>query len=211
MERLVGIIIRRIKYRENIFFSFLTSRGILKIVAKGVVKPKAKLRGVIELFDVPRLELIKGKANYILVGGKLIRRPLYLRRNLEKSLFLMVMSEISLAIVKGEDTNNVFHFWLLLLKKLKEIDLKYLTQFFAFSLVHLLFLEGLIDKNSGRIFKMKSQFLMDLTNLSFLGLLAKNYSKINYLVFIKAAKRWLQSEGIKFLTFDLFLGKIDKL
>ena len=83
--------------------------------------------------------------------------------------------------------------------------------FFIFGCFYLLFLEGLIDKNSGRIFKMKSQFLMDLTNLSFLGLLAKNYSKINYLVFIKAAKRWLQSEGIKFLTFDLFLGKIDKL
>jgi hypothetical protein len=96
------------------------------------------------------------------------------------------------------------------LQQLKEINDNDLLPFFASVLGHLLFLEGLIDKDSNKIFHLEGQFLVDLFNLPFSKLLTKNYTKTDYLNFIKAAKSWLQGEGVKFLTFDLFLGKINK-
>ena len=149
MEKLSGVILSRYKYRENILINFLTSQGIIKIVARGAVKPKAKLRGVIELFDLVRLELIKGHSRYILVGGKLLKRPRYLRQNLEKSLFLMSLSEMTQVIVRDQDTKKILNFWLILLKELKTLSDKQLLKFFAFVIAHLLRLEGLMDQESG--------------------------------------------------------------
>lgn len=205
-----GIILAKKEYDFDLMIFFLTANGILEIKAKSVLKAKAKLRGIIELFDLSKLEFIKGKRNYILVGGKLIRRPLYLRKSLEKSLFLMAMSEISLAIVKDNETQKVFRFWLFILEYLKQIKDNKLLQFFAFCLAHALFLEGLLDSQTGKTLHLESNFLIDLTNLPFISLLKKNYPNNKYLEFIKATTNWLEREGIKFLTFKLFLEKIIK-
>jgi recombinational DNA repair protein (RecF pathway) len=204
MEKLSGIILSRYKYKEDILINFLTTDGIVKIVARGAVKHKAKLRGVIELFDLVRLELIKGRSRYILVGGKLIKRPLYLRKSLEKSLFLMSLSEVTQMIVRDQDTKKVLNLWLIILRELKTLNDEQLLLFFAFALGHLFYLEGLIDQDNQQI------FIRDLLNLPFKELIKKSYPNKEYLSFILAQEKFLRSEGAKFLTFRLFLGKIDK-
>ena len=215
MQRFNGVILSRYKYQDDLLLNFLTTSGIKKIVARGAVKQKAKLRGVIELFDLTRLELIKGRSRYILIGGKLIKRPLYLRVSLEKSLFLMSLSEATQIIIRDENTKQILNFWIRILKDLKNLKEKYLMSFFAFSLAHLLYMEGLIDKELGRYevskLKNKNQFLVDLVNLPFAELIKNNYSKEEYQKFIRQINQLLINEGANFLTFDLFLEKIDKL
>lgn len=209
MQRFNGIILSRYKYRDDLLLNFLTSQNIIKIVARGAVKQKAKLRGVIELFDLARLELIKGKSRYILVGGKLIKRPLYLRQNMAKSLFLMSLSEVTQIIVREEDTKKVLNFWIITIKKLKEVKDKDLLPFFAFALAHLLYVEGLINKELGRHealkLKNKNQFLIDLINLPFQELADKKYSLRKYQKFILQIKNWLIRDGVKLKTLDFFI------
>jgi len=205
MEKINGFIISRRKYQENILIDFLTKKGILQIVARGALKPKAKLRGSIELFDLSKLELIKGHSRFILVGGRVIKRPLFLRQSLNKTLFLMAFSQIVNTIVKDMQTQKVMHLFLLAIKKLKDEEEEKLLLLFAFCLGHLLLIEGLLDEKQGPSFHLKKDFLDELTKMSLSEFLVKPYKKLELKKFILDIKNWLSHEGARTYHLDLFL------
>jgi len=208
MEKLVGFIISRRKYQENILIDFLTKEGILQIVARGALKSKAKLPGVIELFDLSKLELIKGKSRYILVGGRIIKRPLFLRQSLDRAFFLMAFSQVIGILVRDEQTQKVFNLFLNIMKELKDIKENRLINLFVFALAHLLLIEGLISRDEGPNFHLEKNFLEQLWYSPLNDFLDSDYNHKKLTKFIKETRNWLKSEGAKVQYLDLFLKMI---
>jgi len=206
-----GIVLHKIEQGLDSNIFFLTSKGIIKIKAKGALKIRSKLKGVIETFDFSRLEFVKGKNSFILTGGTLLKRPLYLRTNLEKTLFLKVLAELTLTLVKDLNTKKVYLLWLYILKTLKQLNKIDLWSFFGFSFVHLLMIEGLFNleviKNLRLNFKEKS-LIKDVSSLSYSFLRRKNYSPKDYkrMIFILVRLVGLEDEFLKPL--NLFLKSL---
>lgn len=194
-----GIILAKKEYGLDLAIWFLTSQGIIRIKAKSILKPKAKLRSVAETFDLVSFELIQGKSQFILIGGKLLKRPMFLRKSLKKSLFLKALGEITLLLVKDHETKNIFLLWLNCLKTLKNLKNKDLMAFFAFNLTHVLAIEGFLHLKEG------GEMLKDLYSLPYSALLEKSYSEKAYKKMIIRLKNSLAVDNEKLRLVNLFL------
>jgi len=201
-----GIIIFRQKKQADLFLQFLTNQGILPIKAKSALKLKAKLRGISELFDLADWELIKSKEIWILVGGKLFKRPLYLRKSLKKTLLLKALAEQTLLLARDKETKQVFNFWLNTIAKLKQISEDKLIIYFAFLSARLLAMEGYINIKEGTSIlspKINLSFTRDLINLPFFVLKRKNYSLEQYSSFVEEIIVYFSQNKLKATTFFL--------
>jgi len=208
-----GIILAKKEYDLDLLIFLLTAKGIVKIKAKSILKPKAKLRSIAETFDFVSFELIQGKNQFVLVGGKLIRRPMFLRKNLEKTLLLKAIAEITLAIVRDLETKKIYLLWLYILRALKNLKEKNLLAFLSFCLIHLVAIEGLINPYSARggsaSGRKEKDLIKELYTVPFSILQKKSYRDDDYKKIILNLRESLASERKQFKTIDLFLKNIN--
>lgn len=83
-----GIVLKRLNYGEaDRIVTLLTSDyGKLRIMAKGVRRPKSKLAGGIELFSVNELHFIKGRGDIAtLISSRMTRHYGYIVKELERT------------------------------------------------------------------------------------------------------------------------------
>lgn len=205
-RRVRGIVLARREFDTDLLLDFLTKKRVLKVRAKGVLKSKAKLKGAVELFDFSEWEIIEGK-NLVLVGAKLIKRPVYLRSSLIKILCLKALAEITL-LVAQVDTEKVFWLWLNLLKFLKDIPTEKVDSVFCGFVARLFYIESLVDP-AGRLdgFRVEKQFLSSLLQLPY-EKLSEKYPKEKFLGFIQIVKQWLSLTGKKSSALDIFINQV---
>ena len=206
-RRLRGIVLGRREYQTDLVLDFLTKKGVFKIKAKGVLKAKAKLKGAVELFDFAEWEIVEGK-NLVLVGAKLIKRPIYLRNSLLKILCLKALAEITLLVVKV-DTEKVFWLWFNLLRSLKEIPSEKIEVVFCGFIARLFYLEGLLDAG-GKLdgFQIEKRFLRDLLELPYKELLEK-YPLEKFLDFMRITAQWLGGTDRKSSVLNVFFRQVN--
>ncbi len=136
-----------------ILFLF-SPEGLIKAKAKGVLKPSAKLKKITELFDWVEWELVKGRAGWILVGGKVIGRPQYLRRDFLKTLCLTAFAEAVIKIAPDKERYAlVFEFW----RGLRERKREELKAYLVWGILSLLYAEGFLRVDPAKE-KLLAQF-----------------------------------------------------
>jgi DNA repair protein RecO (recombination protein O) len=144
-----GIILGKIKIGETdrIYTVYTRESGKVRLVAKGVRKPNAKLAGNLEPITYGEIFLAKGKGKGNITGAISLDNFLALKENisaLEKTFYILRV--FSSLIEEGEKDEKVFS---LLLNYLKTLDglsakketeekMEILTFGFVFKLLHLL-------------------------------------------------------------------------
>ena len=106
VEILKAIILRADRHAEhNLRLSLFTSDGVRIVYAIGALKPTAKLKGALQLFNVVELSLTGTRVT----GAHLLQSSMGLTKDIDR---LYLMSAISDAVLKlvneGEDNSTIY-------------------------------------------------------------------------------------------------------
>jgi len=90
-----GIIIKRRKYGEadHILTIFTEDLGRIQVRAQGVRRGKSRLAGILELFNLVQLEIIRGKIFDIVIGARILNSFLRLKSDYKKVSFAHFLAE----------------------------------------------------------------------------------------------------------------------
>ena len=135
-----GIIIGKRDFGEadKILIIFTQDLGKIQVKAIGLKRALAKMAGHLEMFNLVRLELIKGKTFYIVIGAQLIDSFPVIKEDFEKMGIYYYFCEILNKILdEGVRHKNTFAFFLSVLNKLnqKDSDNLILTVFFELNIL----------------------------------------------------------------------------
>ncbi|PIP78295.1 MAG: DNA repair protein RecO [Gammaproteobacteria bacterium CG22_combo_CG10-13_8_21_14_all_40_8] len=140
-----GIVLKEKDFGEaDRFFTLFTKDfGKIKVMAKGVRKIKAKLRGGLQLFHYIYLEFVQGKYFYTAIEAVNINTFLTLRNEPEKLKALFYISELLAKLVKEERDERIWLLFLKIFKKMEESKfsgsrLELLLRYFEWNLLDIL-------------------------------------------------------------------------
>ncbi|MFA4881118.1 MAG: DNA repair protein RecO [Candidatus Doudnabacteria bacterium] len=90
-----GIIIKRVKYGEadRVLTVFTEDLGKIQVLARGIRRGKSKLAGVLELFSLVQLELVRGRTWDVVIGAHALNNFLGLKTDLKKVSFAHFSAE----------------------------------------------------------------------------------------------------------------------
>ena len=90
-----GIIIKRVKYGEadRVLTVFTEDLGKIQVLARGIRRGKSKLAGVLELFSLVQLELVRGRTWDVVIGAHALNSFLGLKTDLKKVSFAHFSAE----------------------------------------------------------------------------------------------------------------------
>ncbi|MDD5627061.1 MAG: DNA repair protein RecO [Patescibacteria group bacterium] len=90
-----GIIIKRIKYGEadRVLTVFTEDLGKIQVLARGIRRGKSKLAGILELFNLVQLELVRGRNLDVVIGAHALNNFLGLKTDFKKVSFAHFSAE----------------------------------------------------------------------------------------------------------------------
>lgn len=118
-----AVILNERKFAEvdKFFILFTAKFGKIEVLAKGIQKIKAKLRGGLQILNHISLEFVKGKNFYIVTDTKPIEEFLNLKYSQKKYRAALYILNLLDRLVKGEEKDEKI--WNLLLETLKNLQL----------------------------------------------------------------------------------------
>ncbi len=122
-----GIIlrIREIREADNIFTAYTHNFGMIDVCGKSIRKGKSKLKMNMTLFSCVDLGFIQGKSYNTLVDANAVFTPYDVYKNLGKLSLLYRMSELVVALIRGQEKDSrLFSF---LQENIKDINKKTLS------------------------------------------------------------------------------------
>lgn len=107
----VGIIIKRFSYREaDRVLTLMTKRhGRITVLAKGVRKMNSRKRGSVELFNVVKIQAVKGKGFHILTEVETLEPLETLRNDLDKVKSAFYLCELIDKMIPEHETNSLVY------------------------------------------------------------------------------------------------------
>lgn len=90
-----GIIIKRVKYGEadRVLTVFTEDLGKIQVLARGIRRGKSKLAGILELFSLVQLELVRGRTWDVVIGAHALNNFLGLKTDFKKVSFAHFSAE----------------------------------------------------------------------------------------------------------------------
>jgi len=139
-HKTTGIIIGKRDFGEadKILVVFTQDLGKIQVKAKGLKRALAKMAGHLEMFNLVKLELIKGKTFYIVIGAELIDGFTEIKQDFEKTGIYYYFCEVLNKILEeGVRHKNTFAFFLSVINKLNQKDSSnlILTVFFELNIL----------------------------------------------------------------------------
>jgi DNA repair protein RecO (recombination protein O) len=106
-----GVVLARKNYSEadRILTVFTKNKGKLRLIAKGVRRPKSRKRGHIEIFSLINFSATKGKILDVITEVETINQFKAIRENLKKISVAYFLMEAILRLTQEEEKNELFY------------------------------------------------------------------------------------------------------
>lgn len=129
LEKTEGIVVRKIRWHEtsNIITSYTKDFGKIKLLAKGVFRPKSKLIGSLELFSLIAVVFYKKEKTelYTLSSADLLKSFSKISEDLERYAIASAGMELLDKLITGEESNpRIFNLITRFLSRVELVDQK---------------------------------------------------------------------------------------
>ena len=133
LEKTEGIVVRKIRWHEtsNIVTAYTNDFGKIKLLAKGVFRPKSKLTGSLELFSLVAFVFYKKDKTelYTLSSADLLRSFSKIPEDLKRYAIASAGMELLDRLITGEESNpRIFKLSVKFLAEVETVNVKDLEQ-----------------------------------------------------------------------------------